>query len=88
MATITDADMRNQVAAALMPYTSHYDVNAIVDEIQATHGTINIDYWPADVEEFWKVVERHAKTVCDRRWVAEIELCPRCGFDAAAHAHL
>lgn len=23
---------------------------------------------------------------CGRRWVAEIERCPRCGLDAAAHA--
>lgn len=25
---------------------------------------------------------------CGRPWVAEIELCPRCGKDAAVHSHL
>jgi hypothetical protein len=60
--TTTDHDMRNQVIASIEgsgESAEGYDVHAIVDEIQATHGTVAIDSIE-DNDYFWGVVERHA----------------------------
>lgn len=58
---ITDRDMREQVTDSLTPYADDYDVNAIVDDIQALHGTININRWPGDIESYWEIVQKHVK---------------------------
>lgn len=55
--TFTDADMRTQVAAALVPYSDDYDVPAIVDAIQAEFGTVNIDTIPQG--RFYEIVSDH-----------------------------
>lgn len=55
--TFTDRDMRDQVAIALGGYTAEYDMEAIVDDVQARYGTVDIDSVPDD--EFWAIVERH-----------------------------
>lgn len=60
--TITDREMREQVTEALTPYADDYDVNGIVDDIQALHGTININSWPGDIEGFWKIVRNRLNT--------------------------
>jgi len=59
--TITDRDMREQVTTSLEPYEEDYDVNAIVDEIQAKYGTININKFPDDVEVYWTIVKSHLR---------------------------
>lgn len=53
----TDRDMRNQIHEALGDEDACFDITAIVDEIQRTHGTVDIDTVPA--AEFWAIVNRH-----------------------------
>lgn len=48
MKIITDANMRQQVIETLGADVEEYDINAIVDEIQAAHGRIDIDDLYAD----------------------------------------
>lgn len=59
MEIFTDRDMRDQVAASLADMVSDYDVSAIVDELQAEHGTVRI----SEIEDqaYWTVIGRHAK---------------------------
>jgi hypothetical protein len=58
--TVTDHDMRNQVAEALGSEGADFDVPGIVDEIQAAYGTVHIDKVPHHI--FWGIVERHDTT--------------------------
>jgi hypothetical protein len=55
--TFTDRDLREQVAASIGA-RDDFDVPGIVDEIQATYGTVPLDKVPTDV--YWWIVERHA----------------------------
>lgn len=55
--TFTDRDLREQVAAALTGEAEHYDVPAIVDELQARYGTVSTEMM--DTAWFWTVVLRH-----------------------------
>lgn len=54
---ITDQDIAQQVSQALAPELSDFDLDAIVSEIQATYGLVDIDTIPHD--DFWALVERH-----------------------------
>lgn len=54
---ITDHTMREQVYEALGNEAVNFDVTAIVDEIQRTYGTVDID--TIDAAEFWPLVDRH-----------------------------
>lgn len=42
------------------------------------------DVYYDEVQKRWRVKWTDSVT-CGTRWIAEIELCPRCGLDAAAH---
>jgi hypothetical protein len=55
--TFTDHDMRDQVKASLTGEADHYDVPAIVDELQARYGTVSIE--TMDTAWYWTVVLRH-----------------------------
>lgn len=55
--TITDHDMRDQVAESLGSEGGEYDIPAIVDEIQEHYGTTHIDNVPHDA--YWTIVLRH-----------------------------
>jgi hypothetical protein len=57
--TFTDQDMRTQVTATLDGTDGEHDVNAIVDEIQAKFGTVDVG--SVDVEVYWDIVAQHAK---------------------------
>jgi hypothetical protein len=56
---LTDLDLANQVKTTLAEDVAEYDVEAIVTEIQATYGTVDVD----TIEGFayWDIVEKHAK---------------------------
>lgn len=57
----TDRDMRNQLAATLAEGESDgIDAEAVLAELQATYGTVNLD--TIDDEEFWAVVAKHDRT--------------------------
>lgn len=56
---ITRTDMTRQVQEVVDSCEGEYDVAAIVDEIHAAHGLIDINGLGHD--EFWAVVLRHAK---------------------------
>lgn len=53
----TDHDMRDQIHEALGEEDANFNITAIVDEIQRTYGTVDIDTIPAS--EFWPLVDRH-----------------------------
>lgn len=57
--TFTDRDLREQVAASLGTESEaqSFDVQGIVDEIQAAYGTVPIDQIPHAI--YWGIVERH-----------------------------
>lgn len=55
--TVTDHDMRDQVAESLGSEGADFDIPGIVDEIQAAYGTVHIDTVPHDF--YWRIVERH-----------------------------
>lgn len=55
----TDLDLTNQVKTTLAGELGEFDVEAIVSEIQATYGTVNIDVIEAGA--YWAIVEKHAK---------------------------
>jgi hypothetical protein len=56
--TFTDHDVRDQVTRSLTGHADDFDVQGIVDEIQAIHGTVPIEGLP----DYWDIVERHAKS--------------------------
>lgn len=55
--TFTDQDLREQVIASLGADAGDFDVQGIVDEIQAAYGTVPIDAVPYII--YWGIVERH-----------------------------
>lgn len=59
MNTFTDRDMGFEVASTLGAEIRHYNVEAIVDELQANFGTVPIDDIPD--AEYWDTVRRHYK---------------------------
>lgn len=64
--TITDRDMREQVADSLGPFADDHDIEAIVDEIKGKYGLMNLNTIGArgvklGVDEYWAIVEKHAK---------------------------
>lgn len=86
MTTITDRDIREQVATAVgaagTDLTAGINVDAIVTEIINTYGLINVD--DIDDEAFWDMVERH-----DAALAASMQEDPCSGgrcTDPAAHA--
>lgn len=62
--TFTDHDMRDQVTRTLGDEAGDYDVPAIVDELQAQHGTVDIETIAAP--DYWTVVLRHRADAADR----------------------
>jgi hypothetical protein len=58
--TFTDHDLRDQVTASLTSDAEDFDVQGIVDEIQAAYGTVPISQVPHAV--YWGIVERHDNT--------------------------
>lgn len=59
--TVTDHDMRNQVAETLGSEGADFDIEGIVSEIQSAYGTVHIDQVPHAV--YWGIVERHDSTL-------------------------
>lgn len=59
----TTRDMRIDVRHALASDDGDFDVAAIVDEIHAEHGVIDVDDLPS--EYFWSVVAKHDKAQQD-----------------------
>lgn len=60
MQTITSRqDLTAYVTDALQDFTAEHDVEAIVDELQDRHDNDNAA--AAADEDFWAVVERHAR---------------------------
>jgi len=57
--TITLRDMRQAVDVALGTYADDFDIDGIVTELHRAHGLVDID--GLDTDEFWAVVEQHAK---------------------------
>lgn len=53
-------DMRDQVSEALGDLVCEYDVPAIVEALQAEHGTVDVDTIPHDA--FWSAVMDHDST--------------------------
>ncbi|MEU8136088.1 hypothetical protein [Streptodolium elevatio] len=53
----TQTDLRNQVITATDASEGTYDVDAIVEEIQDTYGTVDVD--TLDHHEFWDIVFKH-----------------------------
>jgi hypothetical protein len=56
--TFTSRDLRHQITTATDASDGDYDVDAIVEDIQAKYGTVDIDAIPQD--EFWAIVGDHA----------------------------
>ena len=56
--TFTSRDLRDQITTATDASDGEYDVDAIVVEIIANYGTVNID--TLDTDEFWAIVGKHA----------------------------
>ena len=56
---ITYRSMRDQVQTATDASDGTYDVDAIVEALQDTYGTVDID--TIDAEDFWTVVAAHAE---------------------------
>lgn len=54
---ITDRDMRNQIHEVLGEEDANFNISGIVDEIQRTFGTVDIDTIPS--VDFWPIVDRH-----------------------------
>lgn len=52
-------DMREQIIRALDGREIEFDVDGIVDEIQAAFGTVDIDTIPDT--DFWTIVKEHAR---------------------------
>ena len=55
--TVTDHDMRDQVAESLGSEGADFDIEGIVSEIQSAYGTVHIDTVPHAI--YWAIVERH-----------------------------
>jgi len=58
--TITDRDVRGQVAAALTTGGEGVDIDAVTRDIVSTYGLVDID--SIESEEFWELVRRHDAT--------------------------
>ncbi|GAX57353.1 hypothetical protein [Streptomyces olivochromogenes] len=56
--TFTSRDLRDQIVTATDASDGEYDVDAIVEEIVAAHGAVDID--TLDTDEFWAIVGKHA----------------------------
>lgn len=56
---VTNLDMIEFVNATLGTDADDFDVEAIVDDLQARYGTVDLD--TIDDEAFWTVVQQHAK---------------------------
>lgn len=54
----TQTNLRDQITAATDASEGTYDIDAIVEEIQNTYGTVDID--TIDHREFWNIVAKHA----------------------------
>lgn len=57
---ITSDDITRQVEASLTDWVSDFDVPAIVADIIATYGLVDID--DIDTEEYWALVQTHDVT--------------------------
>jgi hypothetical protein len=55
---ITDRDIRTQVIASLQDEADEFNVEAIVDEIRANYGLVDIE--AIETGAYWAIVERHA----------------------------
>lgn len=55
----TDKDTKQQVIVALDGREDEFKVGKIVDDLQATYGTVDIDDIPAG--EFWDIVAKREK---------------------------
>lgn len=58
--TVTDHDMRDQVAETLGADGSDFDVPAIVNELQSEYGTVHIDTIEHDA--YWAIVMKHDRS--------------------------
>lgn len=57
--TFTDRDLRDEVTQSLADDALGFDIQAIVDEIQATYGTRSIETLSHD--EYWDIVVKHER---------------------------
>jgi hypothetical protein len=51
---MTSNNMRDQIRTAVNASDGEYDVDAILADLQAAHGTVDID--SIDADAFWTVV--------------------------------
>lgn len=63
--TVTDRDMRDQVRLSLGSDVADYDVHAIVEELQASFGTVSTETIEHDA--YWAIVAGHTLTRSVRR---------------------
>lgn len=56
---ITSHDMLDFVIRSLDGREDGFDVNAIVDDLQAEYGTVDLDSDAVDNETYWEIVARH-----------------------------
>lgn len=64
---VTRADMVTYVTRTLAEYIGEFDIEAIVDELQAEYGTVDLETVAtedaeAGTDRFWVIVERHDLT--------------------------
>lgn len=58
---ITDQDIRTEVLQALTTDAPDFDIDAIVQDIQATYGPFqSADVLDVDHDAFWTIVAKHA----------------------------
>lgn len=57
MTTFTARDMRDQIIRSIEPEQGDFDVDGILDALQARYGTCNIDDIPSD--DYWATVQAH-----------------------------
>jgi hypothetical protein len=55
--TFTSSDLRDQIVTATDASDGEYDVDAIVNEIVAAHGAVDIE--TLDSDDFWAIVGKH-----------------------------
>lgn len=59
---ITSTDMRDFVIRSLDGREDEYDVDAIVDDLQAKYGTVDLDGDAVDHDTYWQIVARHDRS--------------------------
>lgn len=59
---ITSTDMRDFVIRTLDGREDEFDVDAIVDDLQAKYGTVDLDGDAVDSDTYWQIVARHDRS--------------------------